>query len=114
METTQETTQTTTHTTPIRPESYLVWAILSTIFCCIPFGIVSIVYAAQVDGLWNSGDHEGARRAARNARTWFWWAFGTGIFSVIVYTVLFALGVLALGVAGAAAGMGAGMNAITY
>ena len=28
----------------------MVWAILTTLFCCLPFGIVSIVYAAQVDG----------------------------------------------------------------
>ena len=30
--------------------NYLVQAILVTIFCCLPLGIVSIVYAAQVNG----------------------------------------------------------------
>ena len=30
--------------------NYLVWAILATIFCCIPFGIVAIVYSSQVSG----------------------------------------------------------------
>ena len=30
--------------------NYLVPAILTTVFCCLPFGIVSIVYAAQVNG----------------------------------------------------------------
>jgi hypothetical protein len=29
--------------------NHLVWAILTTIFCCLPFGIVAIVYAAQVN-----------------------------------------------------------------
>jgi len=30
--------------------NYLVQAILCTICCCLPFGIVAIVYAAQVNG----------------------------------------------------------------
>ena len=35
--------------TPQVPNN-LVWAILTTLFCCLPAGIVSIVYAAQVNG----------------------------------------------------------------
>ena len=50
--------------------NHLVWAILATIFCCIPFGIVSIVYAAQVNGKLAGGDYRGARSASDNARTW--------------------------------------------
>ena len=50
--------------------NHLVWAILVTIFCCVPTGIVSIVYAAQVNGMLNAGDYEGARRASDSARTW--------------------------------------------
>ena len=34
-----------------KPENYLVVAILSTILCCWPAGVVSIVYAAKVNGL---------------------------------------------------------------
>ncbi len=48
----------------------LVWAILTTLFCCLPLGIVSIVYAAQVDGRRAAGDIAGAREAARKASTW--------------------------------------------
>ena len=33
---------------PVKPSNNLVWAILTTICCCLPFGIVSIVYAAKV------------------------------------------------------------------
>lgn len=50
--------------------NHLVWAILVTIFCCLPFGIVSIVYAAQVNGRLAGGDYHGARSASANARTW--------------------------------------------
>lgn len=48
----------------------LVWAILSTLFCCLPLGVVSIVYAAQVDGRRAAGDIAGAREAARKAGSW--------------------------------------------
>ena len=50
------------------PPTYLVWAILSTIFCCLPFGIASIVFAAQVNGKWNSGDHAGAQDSSAKAK----------------------------------------------
>ena len=32
-----------------KPDNWLVWAILSTILCCLPLGIVSIIYATKVD-----------------------------------------------------------------
>ncbi|QDH69054.1 CD225/dispanin family protein [Marilutibacter alkalisoli] len=48
----------------------LVWAILTTLFCCLPLGIVSIVYAARVDGLRAAGNIVAARSAADSARNW--------------------------------------------
>jgi hypothetical protein len=47
-----------------------VWAILATLFCCLPLGIVSIVFAAQVDSKYTSGDLVGAQRASENAKKW--------------------------------------------
>ena len=47
--------------------NHLVWAILSTLFCCLPLGIVSIVFAAQVDGKRAAGDLAGAQEASRKA-----------------------------------------------
>ena len=41
---------------PPKPNNHLAWAILSTIFCCLPLGIVSIVYSSKVDGLYNAGE----------------------------------------------------------
>jgi hypothetical protein len=52
------------------PPSYLPWAIVTTILCCLPAGVVSIVYAAQVNGKWMAGDAEGAWRSSKNAKTW--------------------------------------------
>ena len=69
------------HDTPPHLPNHLVWAILVTIFCCLPFGIVSIVYAAQVNTKLSAGDVDGARLASQNAKTWAWVAFGVGIAS---------------------------------
>jgi Interferon-induced transmembrane protein/GYF domain 2 len=59
--------------------NYLVQAILCTLCCCLPFGIVAIVYAAQVNGKVQAGDHQGAMAASKNAKMWCWVAFGLGI-----------------------------------
>ena len=53
-----------------KPPNYLVWAILTTLFCCLPFGIVSIVYAARVDSKYNAGDMAGSLEASSNAKKW--------------------------------------------
>lgn len=53
-----------------KPPNYLVWAILSTLFCCLPFGIASIVFAAQVDSKYNAGDYAGALASSNNAKKW--------------------------------------------
>lgn len=45
-------------------------SIVVTLFCCMPFGIVAIVYAAKVDGLKARGDIAGAMSAAASSRTW--------------------------------------------
>ncbi|WP_302813657.1 CD225/dispanin family protein [Leyella stercorea] len=41
---------------------------MSTLFCCLPLGIVAIIHAAKVDGLYRSGDYSGAQEAADNAK----------------------------------------------
>ena len=50
------------------PPSNLVWAIVSTILCCLPAGIVAIVYACKVDNLYLMGDYQGAVEASHKAR----------------------------------------------
>ena len=75
--------------------NYLVQAILTTVFCCLPLGIVSIVYAAQVNGKVAAGDHAGALESSRNARRWAWISFGTGIVLIVGYLILVLVGVIA-------------------
>jgi hypothetical protein len=59
--------------------NYLVQAILTTLCCCLPFGIVAIVYAAQVDGKAAGGDYAGALQSSESAKMWCWIAFGLGL-----------------------------------
>ena len=74
---------------PPHVPNYLVQAILVTVFCCLPFGIVSIVYAAQVNGKLQAGDITCARQASANARTWAWVSFGVGLASIALYLIVF-------------------------
>ncbi|HET7072772.1 MAG TPA: CD225/dispanin family protein [Mycobacterium sp.] len=52
------------------PDNYLVWAILCTVLCCIPLGIVSIVYSTKVSGLWAQGRYAEAQSASDSAKKW--------------------------------------------
>ena len=53
-----------------KPQNYLVFAILTTIFCCQITGIISIIYAAKVNGLYAEGKFNEAITASKNAKTW--------------------------------------------
>ena len=75
-----------------RIPNYLVQAILVTICCCLPAGIVSIVFAAQVNGKVASGDYAEAQRLSNNARKWCWISLGLGIAILLIYGVFGILG----------------------
>lgn len=79
--------------------NHLVWAILSTLFCCLPLGIVSIVYAAQVDGRRAAGDIFGARAASDKAKFWALLSAGLALVPLCLY-VLFVVVLGGIGVLG--------------
>ena len=56
----------------------------------MPFGIVAIVYAAQVSGKLDARDERGARQFSNNARLWCWLSFGLGL-GVFVLAFIFSL-----------------------
>lgn len=72
--------------------NYLAHSILATLFCCVPFGIVSIVYAAQVNSKLAAGDYAGAVEASNKARMWCWASFGTGLAVIVFYFLIAMLG----------------------
>ncbi len=68
--------------------NYLVPAILVTVLCCLPPGIVAIVYAAQVNTKLAGGDVAGAQESARKAKMWCWISAGAGIAVMIIYGII--------------------------
>ena len=67
--------------------NYLVPSILVTLCCCMPFGIVAIVFAAQVSSKLAAGDITGAQAASKNAKMWCWIGFGSGIVVALLYGI---------------------------
>jgi hypothetical protein len=68
----------------VKPHNYLLSAILVTLLCCLPFGIVSIVYASQVDSKFNLGDYAGAQASSESAKSWY----HASLISVIIIIAL--------------------------
>lgn len=78
--------------------NYLWQSIAVTLCCCLPFGVVAIVYAAQVKSKAGVGDIAGAQEASNKAKMWCWIGFGIGIvINLIAVVVQF----IAIGASGA-------------
>ena len=72
----------------VGPPNHLGWAILVTLFCCLPGGIVAIVYAAQVDSKFMAGDVAGAQYASDQAKLWSWISAGSILVIAVGYFLL--------------------------
>ncbi len=72
-----------------KPDNNLVWAILTTVLCCMPLGIVAIIKASSVDSLWAGGHHQEAIEAAAAAKKWAMIGAGAGAVFIFLYIVLY-------------------------
>lgn len=70
------------------PPNYLVWAILTTVFCCLPLGVVSIVYASQVNSKFIAGDVAGAQDASDKAKRFAIWSAVAAAVLLVLYLLL--------------------------
>ena len=70
------------------PPNYLVWTVLVTVMCCVPLGVISLIYSSQVKTKYNAGDIEGAKKASSKTELWLILAFVLGLiyqpFSVVM------------------------------
>jgi hypothetical protein len=55
---------------PPKVSNYLVHSIVATLCCCLPGGIVALVYSAQVNSKLAAGDVAGAQASSKSAKTW--------------------------------------------
>jgi hypothetical protein len=76
---------------------WLVLSIVATIFCCLPFGIVAIVYSALAMGRVSANDMVIAHKYVKNARIWVI----VSVAATLVFWVLY-FGSFAAMIAGAA------------
>ena len=70
---------------------YLVVSIISTLCCCIPFGIVAIVFSAKINSAVTSGNMEEAKKAAKTAKIWTIVAVVAGLIANIAFLVITAM-----------------------
>ena len=75
--------------------TWLIPSVLVTMFCCLPLGIVSIIYAAGANDALSKGDFQLAREKASGAKTWFFVALACGILSNLLGIFFWLLGVIA-------------------
>ncbi len=79
------------HNNPVaagKPDNNMVFAIISTVLCCLPLGIVAIINASKVDGLWNEGRHDEARTMAAKAKQFSIYAIITGVIVIGLYMAM--------------------------
>ena len=74
------------------PPNYLVWAILTTIFCCLPLGIASIVFSTQVNSKWALGDVAGAQDSSDKAKKFAIWSAIAWAVIAVIYAIALAVG----------------------
>lgn len=69
-------------------QNYLIPAILATIFCCLPVGIASIIFATQVNSKIAAGDIAGAMESSKKAKMFMFITIGVGLVSWIIGIIL--------------------------
>lgn len=77
-----------------KPKDYLVESILVTLFCCMVFGILGIVYSVQANSAFSSGNITAANEFSAKAKQWVTYGFWCGIAVVAIYALLALMGAL--------------------
>lgn len=68
---------------------YLPWSIAATILCCLPLGVVAIVFSAKANSAKAAGDLRAAAEAANLAKIWLYLSVGLGLLVGVIYGLVF-------------------------
>ena len=63
---------------------YLVFSILCTILCCMPFGVVAIVFAAKINSALSAGNIAEAKDCAKKSKIWIIVSAVVGLVAIIL------------------------------
>ena len=77
---------------PVNWVPYLILSIISTLCCCLPVGVVGIVFSAKINSAMLAGNLEEAQNNAKMARIWIIVSFAIGILTWLIYMVLIVTG----------------------
>ena len=75
---------------PASVPNYLVPAIIS-LFCCLPLGVVAVIFAAQVNGKVAAGDTSGALDSSKKAKMFSFISIGLGLAGIVCYVLLWVI-----------------------
>ena len=77
---------------PVNWVPYLILSIISTLCCCLPFGVEGIVFSAKINSAMLAGNLEEAQNNAKMARIWIIVSFAIGLLTWLIYMVLIVTG----------------------
>ncbi len=69
--------------------NYLWQSIVVTLCCCLPLGIVAIIFSAQVNSKLAQGDIAGAQEASQKAKMFLLIGVGVGLVATIIWGIVF-------------------------
>lgn len=72
---------------PPMPKTWLVESILVMVLCCLPFGLVGLVYASKVETAYWAGDYGRAEKYSADARKWTLVGVGVALILLLLYVV---------------------------
>lgn len=79
---------------PMMPDNNMLWAVMFTVFGCLPIGIYSIVQASKVNSLYLNGQYNDAQKMADGARKWA--CISAAVVLVIYWGIFFLIGLTAV------------------
>lgn len=80
----QQQWQTSSYGQPAQKVDPWLWqSIVATLICCLPAGVVGIVFAAQANSAMSAGNWAEAQKKAGQAKTWTLVSVGLGVVGII-------------------------------